>query len=573
LAGDPAVSREQLRELTARAHAAVHRADWPEAALLWGQVVERFPGHISAYVSAANALRACGELDAAERILARAAELFPGHGPVAVARGWTANARRDWPEALGRWEDVCARFPALPQGYNGMAQALRGAGRGTELEPFLAAAQARITAVAAAVQDGTDWRDAAFEVARLRADWPGVRDWAEQIIARDAAPAAAVFAGLAQACWHLEDADAAAAAAERALAINPALMDALLVLVRVVTARGDGEATLSLYQRLAALNPNASAWPLKRVQLLNWLGYLDESLDEAAQLLARWPDDPMVRVFLRNFGLAASLLPQLGELPAPGLAHDPDAAERNELQSLAAGAPAAGARAVIDVDPRRDVIIPDGSRAATAVLVFTGTNDAVAMPLPLFDRYMAPLDLTPVYLRDFHRLRYLAGIRALGGSYEETIGALRRMLRERGFSRIYALGNCAGGFAAMRYGVELGAERILVFDAPSFCPDEALTRLDQGQNFMRTRLQRRFGEDMTDLKPFLAARKSAARIDVFYQIEDPKKRIHAERLADVPGVRLHAEPGLGDNRLLRRIALESENFSAWLAGLMPEGRA
>lgn len=548
-----------LAHTASLARAAAQRQNWQEAAALWHQALEQAPGHAPAYLGAANALREAGKHDDAEHILHIAARHFPDHAPIAIARGWTANARRDWPAAIARWQDVCARFPELPQGYNGMAQALRGANRSAELEPFLATAQTRL-------QTAPDqYLDLQFEIARLRADWAGLRDCAERILARDSSPPVSIYLGLSQAAWHLGDSATAEATAQQALSISPGATEALLILVRITTERGDGEATLALYDKLAALNPNTSAWPLKRVQLLNWLGYLEESLDGAEQLLKRWPNDPMVRVFLRNFGLAAALLPQL-ETASPSPAYDPDATERRELQTLAERAPAA-TRPIIAFDPRRDIIIPDATNSSTAVLVFSGTNDAVAMPLPVFDRYLTPLDITPIYLRDFSRLRYLSGIRSLAANYQDTIDALRHLLREKNFTRLCTFGNCAGGFAAIRYGVELGAERIAAFDAPSHCTEGPLARLEQGQNFMRTRLMERYAAETADLKPFLESKHSVTPINLFYQIEDPIKRIHAERLQNIPGVKLHPQPGLGENRLLRRIALSSDNFTQWLADL------
>jgi tetratricopeptide (TPR) repeat protein len=536
--------------------------------LLWRQVLAESPRHAPAYIGAGNALRELGEHAAAEEVLSVGAGYFPEHQQIAFGRAWTANARRDWAVAIGRWEDVCARFPDQKQGYNGMAQALRGANRLADLAAFLAAAQARLDIAATDPAEAARRLDLRFEIARLRQDWPGVKLCAQAIIARDAAPAAAIYLGLSQAEWHLGQLAAADAAAVAALAINPAATEAVVIRLRVATARGDGAAALDCYQRLAALHPNTSAWRLKRAQLLNWLGQLDESLAETEALLRRWPDDPMVRVFLRNFGLAAELLPRIDKPPAQNPAFDPDAAERSELRRLAERAPVASGRAGIAADPRCDVTIPEGARSGTALLVFTGTNDAVAMPLPIFDRYLAPLDVTPIYLRDFNRMRYLDGIRSIADNLEDSIAWLRGMLRDKGFARLCVLGNCAGGFAAIRYGVALGAERIITFDAPSHCPDEALTRLEQGQNFMRTRLLSRYPGEMTDLKPFLEAHPPAGRIALFYQIEDPMKRIQAERLRDVPGVRLHPEPGVGDNRLLRRIALSCEDFSQWLADLI-----
>jgi len=190
------MSQGPLQELIGLAKAASQRRDWPEAALLWNQILDQSPGHIQAYVGAGNALRECGQHDAAERLLEIAAGHFPDHPPIAIARGWTANARRDWPVAIRRWDDVCVRFPKLPQGYSGMAQALKGANRLAELEPFLAAAQKLLDNETPESGQAQQSLDAEFEIARLRSDWSGLRVWAAEIIARDAAPAASVFVGL-----------------------------------------------------------------------------------------------------------------------------------------------------------------------------------------------------------------------------------------------------------------------------------------------------------------------------------------------------------------------------------------
>ena len=66
--------------------------------------------------------------------------------------------------------------------------------------------------------------------------------------------------------------------------------------------------------------------------------------------------------------------------------------------------------------------------ADAAVLLFTGTSDELWMPLLLFDQYLATHRITAVYLKDFHRLRYLRGIVSLGDDVATTAAALRDFL-------------------------------------------------------------------------------------------------------------------------------------------------
>src|SRR6202043_3781310 len=165
--------------------------------------------------------------------------------------------------------------------------------------------------------------------------------------------------------------------------------------------------------------------------------------------------------------------------------------------------------------PGRDVMVAEVPNAATAVLIFTGGNDAVSMPLPLFDRYLATLDVTAIYLKDFRRLQYLLGIESLSADYQGTLAALRDMLSRLGVKRLCTIGHCVGGFAAIRYGVELGAGRIVTFGAPTYSPHDSSTKIEQARNFMRNRLAEKVPPDMMDLKTFLEGRHHTARIELF----------------------------------------------------------
>jgi hypothetical protein len=158
------------------------------------------------------------------------------------------------------------------------------------------------------------------------------------------------------------------------------------------------------------------------------------------------------------------------------------------------------------------------------------------MPLTVLDLYLAALPVTVVYLKDFARLRFLAGIRSLSDSYQGTTAALRNLLSNLGAERICTIGNCDGGCGAIRYGVELGAVRIVAFNAPTHGPRDASMQFEQARNFKRTRLAALGLEDLADLRPFLLGRPHRSRIDLFYADEEPRDQAHALYLAGLPGV-------------------------------------
>jgi tetratricopeptide (TPR) repeat protein len=543
----------------------MRRRDWPEACRLWESFLADSGRTAADYVDAAKAFRESTRYEEAERTLRQGEAAFPAADSIAIARAWLANARGDWPSALSQWEGFHARFPGNPWGFVGHIHALRGAGRAGEIDALLpslaAAAKQRGMAPEAALKLDAD-------VAKACRDWSAVRTLTRSMAAT--APSAALFLDMAQACWHLGDRDAADEAATQALSIDPALSEAVVVRAWVATDRGDGEAALSCYRRLAELNPAAVRWPLKVVQLLNRLGYVEEARAELDRVRRRWPNDPMMRVFLLNYGPGAASGSSPVESRANAADGLPGSVEEEELRIVARKAPAAAEwrRPIVVPDGERDVLVAPAPDAETALLVFTGSNDAVSISLPLFDRFLAKLDITAVYLKDFNRLRFLTGIRSLSGDYEGTLGALREMLNGMGIHRICTLGNCDGGFAAIRYGIELGAERIVVFGAPTHSSEDALSRIEQARNFMKNRLAAKVPSAMMDLRPFLESREYSARLDLFYEEEDVRDSLQALHLAGLPGVRLHPQPGISNHRLLRRLALKQPDFSAFLGDLL-----
>ena len=551
--------------LISRAREAARSRSWTEALRQWNDVAERAPEEASACCGAAHALRELGRYSDAESTLEAGARRLPENEQIAIARAWLANARRDWPEALARWESCRSRFPNNPWGYLGNAQALNTMGRAKELGPLLASAERLATAKRITLGELTFHR-IELEIAKLRLDWTAVRAAAEEILKRETEPPAQALLTLAQAFWHLGSPDEADATALRALAVDPALADAVLVRAWVATGRGDGETAMSCYRRMVELKPDAVRWALKLVQLLNWHGRVQEAVSELETISQRWPNDPLVRTFLRNYGPAATV----AVAPTGATGGNLDHAEEAELEALVHKAPGPTdyVRPLLDADPARDVLIAESAGAETAVLIFTGSNDALSMPIPVFDRYLAAIPVTAVYLKDFNRLRFLRGIKSLNKDYEGTLSALKKMLRRLGTKRLITLGNCDGGFAAIRYGVELGAQRVVTFGAPTYSPGNALSRIEQARNFMKNRLAASVPSDLMDLRPFLETHPHTTQIDLFYEAEDARDSSQALHLAGLPGVQHHPRPGLSDHHLLRALALVSQDFRSLLEELL-----
>jgi tetratricopeptide (TPR) repeat protein len=129
---------------TEYAWVAHYRHDWGEAARRWEYARTRFPNNAGPYVFGAVTLREAGRMDEAEALLADARKRFPTDPGAATEYAGLANARRDWPEALRRWEEVRAILPNSEAGYSGGAQALRALNREAEAEALLREAVVRL---------------------------------------------------------------------------------------------------------------------------------------------------------------------------------------------------------------------------------------------------------------------------------------------------------------------------------------------------------------------------------------------------------------------------------------------
>lgn len=567
-------ARSRLNAAIESARLEMGRRNWEDALRWWDEARELAPEHPGTYAGAAQALRECGRLEEAEQLLLTAAERFPDHEQIALNLASLANLRHDWPTALRRWEWARQKFPANPSSYVGSITALNGAGRMEEADALLPAAE---EALHAARTSGSNvvpsiWLE--LTIAKMRADWATVRRCADALIARDPAPPTPALLARAQACWHAEEVEEAAQSADQVLQRDPASTEALIIGAWAASVLGEGDKALGLYQQLASLHPDTSRWPLKRVELLNWLGDVDKAVAELEVLCARWPDDPVVKAFLKNFG------------PGSALAVTADSGgegDEDVFQALEAAAPPESSwlRPLLRPSANLEMHIAAMTGATTAVLVFTGAADGVSMPLAIFDRYLAAMSMTAIYLKDFQRLLYLKGIRSLGSDLPGTITALRGLLASLGIERLVTFGNCDGGHAAIRYGVELGADRIVSVSPATHFPLGS-QRLEQARNFKRVRILRNVAPEVRDLQPFLLSRTYGAQIRVVYLQESEREHQHALHIAGAPNVVL--QPVVGNERqesALHRLALSSaglqDTLAAWFdlpidtSGTLPDG--
>lgn len=116
------ISYKEAAEL---AEAAIIRKNWQEAIQLWKNIRAEYPARAQAYSQAAFALRQSGDTDGAEALAQKAMELFPKDPRGYFQYAEVAMCRKDWAEAVRRWEMIRKFFPHHPGGYIREGAALR----------------------------------------------------------------------------------------------------------------------------------------------------------------------------------------------------------------------------------------------------------------------------------------------------------------------------------------------------------------------------------------------------------------------------------------------------------------
>src|SRR5262249_24112438 len=117
--------------------------DWQGALKIWEMLRNGFLDSSEIFIGRGDALQALGRLDEAEAAFAEAMELYPTNEWAAARYAGVAEKRRDWPEAIRRWERVGKAFPNFSLGYIGKGHILQDLGNLDEAEAIFRAAMRR----------------------------------------------------------------------------------------------------------------------------------------------------------------------------------------------------------------------------------------------------------------------------------------------------------------------------------------------------------------------------------------------------------------------------------------------
>jgi pimeloyl-ACP methyl ester carboxylesterase len=193
-----------------------------------------------------------------------------------------------------------------------------------------------------------------------------------------------------------------------------------------------------------------------------------------------------------------------------------------------------------------DILIAPSPQADRVILVFaSGPGRFQEMDNPVF---LHRTDASLIFLRNRTKAHYLDGIQGVGADYDACVAGFRRIFEKLQPQprRVYCVGHSISGYAALRFGLDLGADGVFctspytTLDARAMPPD-APPPLEMAALA---------AERTAPIAPLYRAAASPPKATLCYGAANRHDSRMAQEMADIPGVTLVPIPGLADHNSL-----------------------
>jgi hypothetical protein len=177
--------------------------------------------------------------------------------------------------------------------------------------------------------------------------------------------------------------------------------------------------------------------------------------------------------------------------------------------------------------------------ATRLIVVFTGGAERFWVSIDLLHQFLRRQGHQLLYLRDIKQLAYLGGIPDFGPDLVSSYEGIRGLAEELGAAHISCLGTSVGGYGALLYGIELGADRVLVFNGTTDLSWEG-GAWDMGiGGDLADKLRHRLPPELAvDLGALYRRHPAPPQVTLYYGALHKQDKEQAMRFQDVRGARL-----------------------------------
>jgi hypothetical protein len=195
---------------------------------------------------------------------------------------------------------------------------------------------------------------------------------------------------------------------------------------------------------------------------------------------------------------------------------------------------------------------PAAAASRKVVLAFLGIGTRFWMQLSSLHQFLAPFGHHVVYLRDTQWACFLRGADGFDPGYAAALDGLRALCGSlgEGEPQIYCYGASMGGLGALRYGLDLGACRVLAIETLTTLTADVCRAQDE--RWLRTKL----GDLVVDFRALYLEQPSSPQVTLYYGALNSRDALHARRFADVPRARVVPVADSGDHDCLGKLIAE-----------------
>jgi hypothetical protein len=196
-----------------------------------------------------------------------------------------------------------------------------------------------------------------------------------------------------------------------------------------------------------------------------------------------------------------------------------------------------------------DVLAWRKSGHRRTLFFFTGSALSSLPRIAMLHQTFKTMNCNLVYVRDHQKLCHMAGLAGMPSVDPSGMTKELRYIHQnlRG-TDIVTAGSSVGGYAALRYGLFLGASATLGFSAFT---NTVMDKAELQQNPDVKRLYDHNPLQLEDLLPLYAQAPTAPRVTLCYSEDHAVDSRHALHMDSLPGLTLLPVPGLADHDTIK----------------------
>mgnify|MGYP003632936997 CR=1 FL=1 len=162
------------------------------------------------------------------------------------------------------------------------------------------------------------------------------------------------------------------------------------------------------------------------------------------------------------------------------------------------------------------------------LVVFSGMARRPSMAVKEFYRSLSGRDVNIIFLKDFYQCWYEKGLIGITDDFQSTAEYIRSITPE-GTKHMIFLGTSAGGYAAIKAGVLLGASKIVAV-SPQTNINHRVFNMFKSYDSEINGLD--LSKERVDLKSFLSLSRYSGELEIYYGEKNDVDRVAALRLQE-----------------------------------------